>query len=153
MLPPGAELRHGTAIAQGGAAALLVGPSGSGKSDLALRCLALAPGPLNPEAFQLVSDDQTILSCSDGRVRVSPPDAIAGRIEVRGLGIIDIEAVSEAELTLIVHLAPGPVERMPETADQVELVLGCEIARLELDPFMASAPLKLALALQRATQR
>lgn len=150
---PGAELRHGTAIAQGDAAALLVGPSGSGKSDLALRCLALPPGPFCPEPFRLVSDDQTVLSPHEGRIRISPPATIAGRIEVRGLGIVEIAAQPEAELALIVHLVAGPVERMPSAAASREWVCGREIARLELDPFEASAPIKLALALQQAAQR
>ena len=98
------ELRHATTVAIGDAAALLVGASGTGKSDLALRCLSLAPSQICPEPFSLVSDDQTELRVADGRILASAPPTIAGKLEVRGLGIIDIDWRDDVEVVLVANL-------------------------------------------------
>jgi HPr kinase/phosphorylase len=102
---PEPHTTHGTAIAVAGRAALIVGPSGAGKSDLALRCLALAPSPLWPEPARLVADDRVILSPQAGRLRVSAPATIRDRLEVRGMGIVEIPCVESADLVLVVELA------------------------------------------------
>ena len=86
------ELFHGTCIALGRTAALLRGPSGSGKSDLALRFLFLARrGPAALEAPILVADDQVYLTRKSGRLLARAPESIRGRIEVRGVGIVDVK--------------------------------------------------------------
>src|SRR5712691_3291125 len=114
-LPDTTELVHGTCVSLGRTAALLRGPSGSGKSDLALRFLFLARrGPAAVEAPILVADDQVYLIRKGGSLLVSAPPTIRGRIEVRGVGIVDVKSLEEAELALVVDLVPaGEVERLP----------------------------------------
>lgn len=152
-LGDGVELVHGTCIALGPGAALIRGPSGSGKSDLALRFLFLARrGPAALEAPILVADDQVRLSRDGNRILASAPESIRGKMEVRGVGIIEVKTLAEAELKLVVDLVwPEQVERMPDLDDAAEL-LGRRVPRLQLRPWEASAPIKLALALARAKQ-
>jgi PTS system mannose-specific IIA component len=104
-------------VALGRTAALLRGPSGSGKSDLALRFLFLARrGPAALEAPILVADDQVCLVRNDGRILAKSPDTIRGKMEVRGVGIVEVKSLMEAELALVVDLMPGTekIERLPE---------------------------------------
>jgi serine kinase of HPr protein (carbohydrate metabolism regulator) len=129
-------LTHGTAIAIDGEALLLRGPPGAGKSDLALRLI--------DGGARLVADDQTEISRRGERIWVRAPAVVAGLIEVRGIGILRLEAMAEAPLALIVDLVPRAViERLPEAA--VETVLGLPIRRLAVAPFEASAAAKLRL--------
>jgi serine kinase of HPr protein (carbohydrate metabolism regulator) len=146
------ELVHGTCVALGGRAALLRGPPGSGKSDLALRFLFQEMrASAGRHACALVADDQVQLERLGSRLVARAPAAIRGKIEVRGLGILEVGALTEAELVLAVDLVPAAeVERMPEEDTTVEL-LGVAVSYLRLAPFEASAPIKLALALGRAT--
>ncbi len=148
-----AELVHGTCVALGRAAALIRGPSGSGKSDLALRFLFLARrGPAALEAPLLVADDQVELIRAGAGILVRAPRSIRGKLEVRGIGIVEVKSAAEAELKLVVDLVwPQQVERMPEADKSVQL-LGLDIPSLELRPWETSAPIKLALALARAKQ-
>ena len=155
-------LVYGTCVALGGRAAILQGPSGSGKSDLALRFLALtmdldalgAGEGAAPERPMLVSDDQVIVRSVGGRLFVRPPGAIAGKLEVRGLGIIDVPHRSEAELRLMVALTtPDNVPRIPADARPVVMLLGAPTPLIKLAPFDASAPIKLRLALSRLGAR
>ena len=107
------ELIHGTCVALGPHAALIRGPSGSGKSDLALRFLALAAEPgLEP---LLVADDQVwVERQKDGSLVASAPPTLAGKIEVRGLGIVEVPHREAARLALAVDLVlPQEVPRMP----------------------------------------
>lgn len=143
----GAHLLHGTCVALGSLAALLRGPSGSGKSDLALRFLFETPADLEP---CLVSDDQVWARVDASRhIVLTPPEPIQGRIEVRGVGIVDLPFRPEATLGVVVDLVvPENVPRLPpESMDRTEL-LGLSCPLLKLAPFEASAPLKLRLALQ-----
>jgi HPr kinase/phosphorylase len=146
-----AELVHGTCVALGRGAALLRGPPGAGKSDLALRFLYLARrGPAALEAPLLVADDQVRLVRAGARILATAPATIRGKIEVRGIGIVEVKSVAEAELKLVVDLVwPDQVERMPELDKSVQL-LGLAIPVLPLRPWEPSAPIKLALALARA---
>jgi RNase adaptor protein for sRNA GlmZ degradation len=131
-------LHHGTVVAFAGRGVLLRGGPGSGKSDLALRLIALGA--------DLVADDQVELAAHAGGLMARVPPTIAGLIEVRGLGIRALPYAASAELALLVDLvAAAVVERMPEPA--VERIDGRDVPRLSLDPFEASAPLKLLLAL------
>jgi serine kinase of HPr protein (carbohydrate metabolism regulator) len=145
------QTAHGTAIAAGGRSALIVGPSGAGKSDLALRCLALAPSPLIPVPARLVADDRVIIELRDGRLRVTAPAPIRDRLEVRGLGIVEVSSVDSADLVLIADLTDtGPIERLPDPAPR-RAILGVSLPVLRLSPLEASAPVKLLLALARAS--
>jgi HPr kinase/phosphorylase len=146
------DTHHGTAIAIGGNAALIVGPSGAGKSDLALRCLAVAPSTLIPVPAHLIADDRVLISRDGDRLRVEAPETILGKLEVRGLGILEVPYARGADLALIVELvAPEAVERLPDPAPQRDL-LGVSLPLLHLAPFEAAAPVKLLLALARMAQ-
>jgi HPr kinase/phosphorylase len=145
------ELIHGTCVAFGTYAALLRGTSGSGKSDLALRFLALAPeAELAP---MLVADDQVLVEARGDVLLASVPPTIAGKLEVRGVGIIELPYVEHAELVLAVDLVRAQdVPRMPPESWEQTMIAGRSVARIGLAPFEASAPLKLKLALFRAAQ-
>jgi HPr kinase/phosphorylase len=127
---------HGSCAARGGEAILVVGPSGSGKSDLVLRLLS--------RGFELVADDQ--VDIVDGVA--SCPAVLAGLLEVRGLGIVRLPYRPQARLALIVELA-GPAERMPLPQQHPEL----ELPIIRLDAATASAPDKVLLALDCVTGR
>jgi serine kinase of HPr protein (carbohydrate metabolism regulator) len=138
-------LVHATCVALNGKAAILRGPPGAGKSDLALRFLFL---PVSAAGGQpcFVADDQTELARVGEIVIARPPATIAGKLEVRGVSIVDVQNVSEAELTLVVDLvAASAVPRLPD--DETESILGLPVRRLRLDPWPASAAIKLAVAL------
>ena len=136
-----AVLVHATSIAFDGYAALLRGPSGSGKSDLALRLI--------DAGARLVSDDQTRIWRENEALMVRAPQPIAGLLEVRGIGIVRVEALPQARLALLVDLvAPQHVERMPEP--RKETIFGIALLRVALAPFEASALVKLRLALATA---
>ena len=131
-------LVHGTTVALEGEGVLLRGPSGSGKSDLALRLI--------DGGARLIADDQTELTrVSDGLLARSPA-SIAGRMEVRGVGILRVPTVPSALLRLVIDLvALDRVERLPEP--QFCDYLQCSLPLLALAPFEASAPAKIRLAL------
>src|SRR3954469_6681496 len=78
-----AETLHASTVATEGRAVLITGPSGSGKSDLTLRLL--------DRGFALVSDDQTIVKRDGDRLLASPPPNISGKLEIRGIGIVDMD--------------------------------------------------------------
>jgi HPr kinase/phosphorylase len=146
------ELVHGTCVALGRAAALLRGPSGSGKSDLALRFLFLARrGPAALEAPILVADDQVYLTRKGARLAATAPQSIRGKIEVRGIGIVEVKSAADAELALVVDLvaSSADLERMPD-GEATTRLLGLDIPLLRLSPWEAAAPIKLAIALARA---
>jgi serine kinase of HPr protein (carbohydrate metabolism regulator) len=130
-------LVHGTTIAIKGVGILIRGPSGSGKSDLALR--------LMDEGARLVADDQTRLSAHKGRLWASSPASIAGLMEVRGLGIVTLPHKAKARLGLVVDLvAEADIERLPDP-DDVEF-LEIRVMRVALAAFHASSSAKVRLA-------
>lgn len=140
------SLIHGTCVALGSGAALLRGPSGAGKSDLALRFLDTYRG----ESAALISDDQTRLAVCGSELIASAPEPIRGRLEVRGIGIVEVATRGEAVLALVVDLVDGAdIERLPADPAPHEEILGLSIPVFKLAPFEASAPLKLKLALDR----
>lgn len=143
------RLVHATAIALDATAVLIRGPSGSGKSDLALRCLAWPANPLIHGTVRLVADDQVRLDLADGGVQATSPPAIAGRLEVRGVGIVAVPTIAMARVRLVVDLvAADAVERLPEP-DFCDIG-GISLPLLRLTPFETSAPVKLLLCLGSA---
>jgi len=124
-------------------AMLLRGPSGAGKSDLALRLI--------DAGGRLVADDQTRVARVGRALIASPPPALAGMIEVRGIGILELprgQLLARARLALLVDLVvPDRIERLPEPAH--ETLQEVELPRLDLAPFEASSVAKLRLALAR----
>jgi HPr kinase/phosphorylase len=138
-VPTAPILVHATAVAIDGRAVLLRGPSGAGKSDLALRLI--------DAGARLVADDQVELRRAGGRVLVRAPAATAGLMEVRGVGILQLEPLPEAALAMCVDLVPlAEVERLPEI--RCEYVLGLAVPSIALSPFEASAAAKLRFALR-----
>jgi HPr kinase/phosphorylase len=90
------------------------------------------------------------LARAGGRILATAPATIRGKIEVRGIGIVEVKSLAEAELKLVVDLVwPDQVERMPELDKSLQL-MGLAIPLLALRPWEPSAPIKLALALARA---
>jgi len=132
---------HATCVAIGEHAVLLIGASGSGKSDLALRLI--------DRGAVLVSDDQTVLTLTDGVLIAAPPATIAGLIEVRGIGIVPLPRRADVAVALAVRLGE-PVVRMPEAALS-ETINGIAIPLVRADSHEASAPIKVELALRRVT--
>ena len=138
---------HATAVAiataQGVCAVLLRGRSGSGKSDLALRLI--------DAGARLVTDDQSVLSRRGDVIVVTAPARISGLMEVRGIGIMRLEALAEAPVVLIADLVPSEqIDRMPER--RRETILGLSLPVIAVAPFEASAPAKLRLALHAFTE-
>jgi len=131
-------LVHGTAVALDNRAVLLRGPSGSGKSDLALRLI--------DAGGRLVADDYSQLWREGDAILVRAPQTLSGLIEARGIGIIRVDPMATAPLALIADLvAPQSVERLPEPHS--ETIFGLAIPVVAIAPFEASAAVKLRLAL------
>lgn len=132
-------MTHGTCVLVSGTGVLLRGPSGAGKSDLALR--------LMDGGAVLVADDRVVLGTDGDAVVASPPSALAGLIEVRGIGILPVVHVPLARVGLVVDLVSSmAVDRMPESGG-VDLA-GCRLPGFFLAPFEASAPAKIRFAVQ-----
>lgn len=144
----------GTTIARRGRAVIIRGPSGSGKSDLALRALTTPlrlPGEADAVTFDLVSDDQTVIERVEGRLMARAPETIAEMIEVRGLGIVRWPAIAAGELVLaadVVAAGCGEIERLPGGEAARWRLLGVEIGRVDIAAREASAVHKLAIALR-----
>ena len=142
-----AENVHATAIALGTHAALIRGAPGSGNSDLALRCLALAPTALIASPVTLVADDRVDLVADAGPLYAQAPATIRGKLEVRGLGIVTVPHVPRAEVKIVADLsAPQEIERLPVASASAELA-GVRVPLIRLAPFEAAAPVKLLLAI------
>ena len=120
---------HASAVLIGARAVLIRGPSGSGKSGLAIALLEAAhTGTL---AFaRLVADDRAEVEAVHGRLLVRPPQALAGQIEVRGLGIRQLAHEPVAVVGLLVDLAAPDASRLPELTAQSREIEGITLPRL-----------------------
>lgn len=134
-----AETVHASSVASDGRAVLITGPSGSGKSDLALRLI--------DRGFTLISDDQTIVRRKDKRLIASAPPQIAGKLEIRGIGIMDMDWQSDVPVALLVELT-SEIQRLPDD-DRERPILGVALPLISVDAMAASAPSKVVLALDR----
>ncbi len=122
MEGPGVEtVVHASAVAWNSRAALILGRSGSGKSQLALEMMAMGA--------TLVSDDRTRLGKRGDAIFASPPESICGRIEARGVGILRSEFVGEAEVALAVDMDSEELERLPPKRTVRLLSVGVELVR------------------------
>jgi serine kinase of HPr protein (carbohydrate metabolism regulator) len=134
-----AETVHASTVTSDGRAVLITGPSGSGKSDLTLRLL--------DRGFTLVSDDQTIVKRDGKRLLASAPPTIAGKLEIRGIGIVEVEHVDDLPVALLVELT-SDIQRLPDDSRE-RPILGVKLPLITIDAMTASAPSKVALALDR----
>ncbi len=137
-------LIHATGIFYESRGVLLTGPSGSGKSDLALRMMA--------RGAELVGDDYLQLSIDKtGRLVMSPAANIAGRIEVRNVGIMSVPHRAVAPVDLILDLKDrAQLDRLPEP--KFSELEGVNIPCLDFHAFDLSAPEKLRAALNILSQ-
>lgn len=131
---------HASSVEIDGRGVLLRGPSGAGKSDLALRLI--------DGGARLIADDYTEIHIRGGRAYLTSPEAISGRLEVRGLGLMRFDPVSDIPLALVFDLVPWDrIDRVPE-ADIVMFENAAAPRRL-IDPFTASAPAIIRLAVRQ----
>jgi serine kinase of HPr protein (carbohydrate metabolism regulator) len=136
---------HASAVLAGTRAVLIRGPAGAGKSQLALALIQAGETGLLRFA-RLVGDDRVHLDAHHGRLLVRPATALAGLIEVRGLGIRRLDYEPMAVVGLVVDLAAEDAERMPALSEAV--LLGVPVRRLALPA--GGAPLTPVLALLRS---
>jgi serine kinase of HPr protein (carbohydrate metabolism regulator) len=136
---PSSETVHASAVAIGGRAVLIGGRPGAGKSDLALRLI--------DRGAVLISDDYCDVRRTEGALRASAPPAILGKIEMRGLGIVEMATVQKVPIALFVDLDSAP-ERMPDPGECRSLA-GVAVPVLRLAGLEASAPLKVEAALRQ----
>ena len=130
------ETIHACCVAIGGRGVLIAGPSGSGKSDLALRLL--------DRGAVLVSDDYTLLEARDGRLFASPPGTIAGKVEIRGVGIVERPFLADIPVALLIDVGRPP-ERLPEAGSRT--IGDITVPSVALAALEASAPIKVEAAL------
>ena len=129
---------YATAVTYSGFGVLIRGPSGSGKSDLALRLIDNGAG--------LISDDQVIIKVVGQELYLSPPESISGLIEVRGVGVIKIEYDRDIRLCLIVELDPSnDVQRTPRVKE--ELIKNIPVPVINLNAFENSVLAKIKMVL------
>jgi len=150
---PAEEVIHATCVAVGGTGVLLLGPPGSGKSDLALRLIdtpGLATGQ-DMLTTELVADDQVKLARTGNHLVATAPATLAGLIEIRGLGIVKVPYRASAKIGLAIRLAPSAaIERLPEPRANRTTMLGITIPLVEIDATAASAPARVRAAVCNA---
>ena len=127
------SFNHASVVAIEGAGIALIGPSGSGKSDLALRLI--------DRGATLVGDDYVLFNAVGERLRCFPNPALTGRIEIRGIGIASIPYVSDVPLRLCVELGIEG-ERMP-MSDLRHSIAGYTVPMMSIMPYQASAPIRI----------
>ncbi|MET0251667.1 MAG: HPr kinase/phosphatase C-terminal domain-containing protein [Novosphingobium sp.] len=131
--------RQATAVGIAGRALLIEGPPGIGKSSLALALIDRGAG--------LIGDDGVLLEAVDGRLLASPPPRIAGKLEVRNLGLLDFPTLGGVPVALVVRLDPA-AERFIDAAQSIELA-GATLPLIALWPHAPVLPLRAELALER----
>ena len=135
---------HASCVAIGEFGLLIRGPSGSGKSDLVLRLLDEASGA------SLVADDQVLISELAGGLIATAPAILAGKLEIRGQGIVTRPFLASVKLSHIIELVDQvEITRMPEISELQTSFMGLVFPRLKLDGKQASAPARIRAFLQR----
>ncbi|MFV0491980.1 MAG: HPr kinase/phosphorylase [Pseudorhodobacter sp.] len=126
------DILHASCVAVAGRGALILGPSGSGKSSLALEMMA--------HGAALVADDRVMITREAGRLIASCPPAISGLIEARGVGLLHADPAPPVELVLAVDLAQQETQRLP-------MARGRDFMGIELDLVFSVPGGHLAVAL------
>lgn len=140
---------HASAVLSGDRAILIRGPSGSGKSRLAFDLILAGRAGQIPAAV-LVGDDRIALEVRQGQVIASPAPALAGLIEIRGLGIRRMDFTAQAAVGLIVDLHADDTERLPPPQARRVVIMGVEVPRIAVGTDMA--PLALVAAFLTTTE-
>ncbi len=131
---------HATCVDIDGLGVLLRGPSGSGKSDLALRLI--------DAGAQLVSDDYTVLEVRSGRLIGTAPQSIKGMLEVRGVGILPMPIKARSVIAMVADMVTdGEIERLPDP--DAAVIDGVVVPRIQVAPFEVSAAAKVRLAAKK----
>jgi HPr kinase/phosphorylase len=146
---PGNASVHASAVLVGDRAVLIRGPSGSGKSRLAFDLILAGRAGLI-QAAVLIGDDRVILAAQQNRLLVRPASALAGLIEIRGLGIRRCDFTGEAIVGLVVDLCAEDAERLPPPEALRTTLAGVELARLPVTA--GHSPLPLVVALLTTTE-
>ena len=133
------ETVHATCVAIDGRAVLIEGRSGGGKSDLALRLI--------DRGATLVADEQVVCQRHDGGLIASPPSHAAGRIEVRGIGLVELPHAERVPVALLVAILDSPPHAMDDARRR--LIAGMDVPVLPLAVLEPSAPIKVELAVRR----
>nr|WP_314445602.1 HPr kinase/phosphatase C-terminal domain-containing protein [uncultured Sphingomonas sp.] len=133
------ETIHASTVAIDGRAVVITGISGSGKSDLALQLI--------DRGFTLVADDQTIIQKRGTRLHASAPPTIRGKLEIRGIGIVEMPIVEDVPVALVVELT-STIQRYPDDSRE-RVICGLSVPLISVDAQTASAPAKVSLALDR----
>ena len=137
IIPGSASLPFGAAVES---AVLLLGESGAGKSDVALRLIAMGA--------RLLADDQTALSLESDQLHAEAVDIARGHIEIRGIGIVKIPVARRAPVLFCVRLTQDTPPRLPEPEFFVPdgLKLQCPPRLFRLNGFEGSTPAKITAA-------
>ncbi len=143
MPEPAGETVHASCVLVGARAVLIRGPAGSGKSQLALALIEAVRSGRLPFA-RLLADDRVRLTAAHGRLIASGPKAIRGLIEVRGLGIRQMEYEPRAVVGLVIDLAASDAARLPPTGALKTEVMEISLPRLPIAPGEDPLPIVLA---------
>ncbi|SDF52291.1 HPr kinase/phosphorylase [Thalassobaculum litoreum] len=136
------ETIWGNVVSIDGRGVLLRGPSGIGKSDLALRLI--------DAGASLVADDRVEIAREGDSLIALAPEALSGRMEVRGIGIVSVQAVQRVSLVLVIDLVPlEQVPRMPDPGRWTHL--GISMPVISLYALEASAAAKVRLAVRQVS--
>ena len=133
------EILHATCVSAGSVGVLLLGPSGSGKSDLALRLIS--------RGHMLVADDRTVLCIENGHLAATVEEEIRGLLEVRGVGLLEYPVANHIPVRLVVELVSREeMERIPEPS--MFECLGRKVPKIAINGFDSSSPDKILAALR-----
>jgi len=120
---------HASAFQFNGRGILLRGASNSGKSSITLKMIDDAA--LSRQSCDLVADDQVILEKRDGTLCAKAPDTLFGLIEVRGIGVVNVNGKRQCSIDLIVDLVPREhLERLPDQSEETARLHGVNIRRI-----------------------
>ncbi|MGE0146009.1 MAG: HPr kinase/phosphorylase [Parvibaculaceae bacterium] len=149
-VPPASRITlHASCVTLGDDGILILGPPGAGKSDLVLRLID-APGRGTGQELigaRLVADDQTVIERRGEALYASSPPAIAGLLEIRGQGIVAVDHVPQARLSLVVRLVPAAeIERLPDNAG-ISRIAGVALPEIAIDPSKVTAGARIRAAL------
>ena len=141
---------HASCASVDGCGVLLLGPPGTGKSSLVLRLIDQPGTGIGGKLrmARLVADDQVVIRRSGNQLTASAPPVLAGKLEIRGLGIVDIDFCPSVNLVLVVKLmSADDIDRMPEPDACRTDLLGVELSLLHVDGNDPAGPARIRAAI------